>query len=65
MEVKKITTDEIADGLINLHETIGLCDKETAIGLRTSKKKDILKSRKEDSFCKFTSEIKKRQMKKN
>ena len=65
MGVKKITNDEIADGLINLNEAIGLCDKETAIGFRTSKKKDILKSRKEDSFYKFTSEIKKSQMKKN
>ena len=64
MEVKKITTDEIADALLNLNEKIGHCDKETALGFRTSKKKDILKSRKEESFCKFTNEIKKRQMKK-
>jgi len=65
MENKRITADDIADAIITLSENTGLCDKETALGFRTSKKKDILKSKKDGSFSKFTNEIKKRQMNKN
>ena len=65
MSDKKITTDDIADALIDLSENIALCDKDTAVGFRTSKKKDILKSGKNGSFSKFTDEIQKRQAKKN
>lgn len=45
MKNKQITSDDIAKALINASENIGLCDEETAIGLKTSKKKDILKSK--------------------
>ncbi len=65
MENEKITTDDIANGLISLSETMNLCDKETAKGFKSSKKKDILKSREENSFSKFTCEIQKRQNKKD
>lgn len=65
MKHEKITTDEIADVLIRLSEDNGLCDERTAVGLRTSKKKEILKSKKENSFAEFTNEIKKRQTKKD
>lgn len=65
MDNGKITTDDIGNALINLSENIGICDKQTAIGLKTSKKKDILKSGKDDSFSKFISEIKKQQDRKN
>lgn len=62
---KEVTTDNIADALINISENMYLCDKETAIGFKTSKKRAILKSKNENSFSKFTNEIKKRQSKKD
>ena len=65
MNNEKITADDVANALINMSENIGLCDKDTATGFRISKKKEILKSGKEYSFSKFTSEIIKRQTKKN
>lgn len=65
MKHEKITTDEIADALIHLSENIGFCDERTAMGFRASKKKEILKSQKENSFAEFTKEIKKRQTKKD
>lgn len=65
MENDKITTDEIADALINLNENAGFCDHDTAIGFKTSKKKNILQSSKEHSFSKFNNEIRKRQAKKD
>ncbi|MCM1367715.1 MAG: hypothetical protein NC184_02765 [Roseburia sp.] len=65
MENKLITTNEIADTLINLSAHTGICDERTAIGLKSSQKKNILKSSKEGSFSDFTNEIKKRQTKKN
>ena len=64
MEEKKVTTDTIANALTSLCETAGICDKDTTKGIRRSKKKDILKSKKEGSFAKFIGEIKKRQEKK-
>ncbi len=64
MNDKEITSDNLADALINLSENFELCDSETAKGFRTSKKKDILKSQKDNSFGKFTNEIHKRQEKK-
>lgn len=65
MSDKKITANDIADALINLSESTGVCDKETAIGFKTSKKKDILQSNTEHSCSKFTNEIIKRQTKKD
>lgn len=64
MEEKKINSNTIADALINMSENTGICDKETAKGIRSSKKKDVLKSKKDGSFSKFMGEIKKRQDKK-
>ncbi len=65
MENDKITTDDIANALINLSEDIRLCDNDTAKGLRTSKKKEILNSESEYSFSKFTNEIIKTKERKN
>ena len=65
MDYKEITTDDIANAFINFSENLAICDKETAIGFRISKKKYILKSMEEQSFSKFTGEIIKRQTKKN
>ena len=65
MDNDKITNDDIADAIINLCENVEICDKDTAIGLKSSKKKEILKSKKDNSFSKFTNEIKKRQNKKD
>ena len=65
MTTKQITTEDIADAIINLSENIKLCDEETATGLKSSKKKDILKSNKDGSFNKFANECKKRQAKKD
>ncbi len=65
MENKQIATDDVANSLINLCEDIGLCNEETAIGFKNSKKKDFLKSKKENSFSNFTNVIKKRQAKKD
>ncbi len=65
MSNEKITAEDIADALINLSENIGLCDRDTAKGFRSSKKKDILKSGEDSSFSRFTNEIQKRQEKKN
>lgn len=42
MDNGKITTDDIGNALINLSENIGICDKQTAIGLKTSKMLDTL-----------------------
>ena len=64
MNEKNITTDDVANVIINMSESTKICDAETAKGFKTSKKKDILKSNKEGSFSKFTKEIKKRQEKK-
>ena len=64
MDNIKITTDEIADALIELSQNIGNCDEDTAKGFKTSKKKEILKSNKENSFSKFTKKINERQKKK-
>lgn len=64
MKNEKITTDDVANALISLHQEINLCDTETALGFKTSKKKDILKSKKENSFSCFTHEIEKKQNKK-
>ena len=61
MENKEVTSADIANALINLSENAGFCDKDTATGFRASKKKEMLKSNKEYSFSKFTSEIEKRQ----
>lgn len=61
---KNITTDTIADALINMHESLGLCDHDTAVGFKTSKKKDILKSSDDKSFNRLFQEIVKRQNKK-
>ena len=61
----KITTDVIADAIINLANKSGLCDSDTARGFKSSKKKSILKSSKEKSFAKFTNEIRNRQKKKD
>ncbi len=63
-ENKKITSNDVGDALTDLSEAIGLCDKDTAKGFKSSKKKEILKSNKDGSFSKFTSEIVKRQEKK-
>ena len=65
MGKEKITNETIADALIDLNENIKICDKETAKGLRTSKKKDILKSGNETSFSEFINEVKKAQIRKN
>lgn len=65
MEDKKITNDKIADAMINMNEYFGVCDEDTAVGFKTSQKKDILKSDKDGSFSKFQQEILKRQKKKN
>ena len=65
MERKKVDTDTIATALVNMCENTGTCDEETAKGMKSSKKKAILKSTKEGSFSKFMSEIKKRQEKKD
>ncbi|MCM1306844.1 MAG: hypothetical protein NC131_16380 [Roseburia sp.] len=65
MNDKKITTDEIANALIDMNENLGICDSDTAIGLKTSKKRDILKSGKEGSFSKFQQVIIKQQKRKN
>jgi len=61
----KISSDDVACAIINLSENTGICDKDTAAGFRTSKRKDILKSTDEHSFSKFTKEMKKRQAKKD
>lgn len=55
MNDKDITYDNVADALINLSENFELCDSETVKGFETSKKKDILKSQKDNSFSKFTN----------
>ncbi len=55
MNDKDITYDNVADALINFSENFELCDSETAKGFVTSKKKDILKSQKDNSFSKFTN----------
>lgn len=65
MNHEKIAIDNITDALIHLNEVIGFCDEETARGFKTSKKKEILKSQKENSFAEFSKEIKKRQTKKD
>ena len=65
MEEKKITTDVIADAIVNLNVNVGVCDEQTAKGFKTSKKKEILKSNKDGSFSKFQQEIIKRQTKKD
>lgn len=65
MNHEKINTDDVANALINLSENLEICDQETAMGFRTSRKKEILKSKKENSFAEFTKEIKKRQTKKD
>ena len=65
MDNDKITNDDIADAIINLCENVEICDKDTAIGLKSSKKKEILKSNDDNSFSRFTNEIKKRQLKKD
>lgn len=62
--MKELTTDNVADSIITLCENAEICDKETAIGFKQSKKKHILKSESNYSFSKFTNEIKKRQAKK-
>ncbi len=64
MEDKKLTSDAVADALIELHQNLRLCDEGTARGLKTSKKKEILKSD-DHSFAKFANEIRKRQERKN
>lgn len=64
MEENKINYDDISKALINMCESTDICDNETAKGMTSSKKKDILKSNKENSFSKFTGEIKKRQINK-
>ncbi len=64
MENKKIDSEVIADALINLCNEIGFCDKDTAKGFKSSKKKEILKSSKEKSFSKFTCKIIERQNRK-
>ena len=64
MSNEKITTDIVADALLDLCANQKLCDEETVTGLKHSKKKNILKSKKEGSFNKFTNEIIKRQAKK-
>ena len=61
---KKITIDKVGDAIINCANKCGLCDCDTTRGFKSSNKKSILKSSNENSFAKFTSEIKKRQMKK-
>ncbi|HIV63835.1 MAG TPA: hypothetical protein H9693_03655 [Firmicutes bacterium] len=61
---EKISTNDVADSLIDLCENMGICDRETSIGFKKSKKKDILKSKNDQSFSKFTNEVKKRQEKK-
>ena len=61
MDDKKITNDIIAGAMINFTEKNGICDKDTALGFKKSKKKEILKSKKDGSFSKFICEIKKRQ----
>ena len=65
MEKEKPTSNDIATALTNLCEKTGVCDQETAKGLKTSKKKEILKSKKDGSFSKFTKEIKKTQTRKD
>lgn len=65
MDENKITNEQIANALISLCESTDVCDKQTATGFKTSKKKNILKSNKEGSFAKFIGEIKKRQSKKD
>lgn len=65
MKHEKITTDDIADALLHLSEDIGFCDEDTVTGFRTSKKKEILRSQKENSFAELTKEIRKRQTKKD
>ncbi len=65
MDENKITNEQVANAIISLCESTDICDEQTATGLKTSKKKNILKSHKEGSFAKFIGEIKKRQSKKN
>ena len=65
LDNKKISNGEVADAIINLNENLGICDSHTAKGFKLSKKKDILKSNKEYSFAKLTTEIEKRQLKKD
>ncbi len=65
MENEKITTNDLANAIINLSEHIGLCDNDNAKGLKTSKKKEILNSESEYSFSKFTNEIIKTKERKN
>lgn len=61
---KKITHDDIANAIINMNVYLKNCDASTALGFKYSKKKDILKSKKDNSFIKFIYEISKRQNKK-
>ena len=61
---KKITSDLIADAIINMNENMKYCDSDTARGFKTSKKKDVVKSGKDNSFARFEQEILKRQNKK-
>ncbi len=65
VENHKMTTNAVADALIRLSEGAGICDRETARGLKSSKKKDILKSNEENSFGRFTREIVKAQKRKD
>ena len=65
MKKKKLTNDDIANAIINMSENLSICDKETAKGLKTSKKKNILQSKKEGSFSRLINEIKKQQNKKD
>ena len=62
---KKVTRDQVAECIINLNASMNLCDSDTAKGLKSSKKKDILKSGKDDCFARFEQEILKRQEKKD
>lgn len=64
MQENKITSEIIADALISMNESFGICDNNTVKGLRNSKKKEILKSTKEGSFSRFEQEIIKRQNRK-
>lgn len=65
MPKENVNADEIADALINQCEGVGICDRDTATGFHSSKKKEILKSVSDRSFSQFTGEIKKRQEKKS
>ncbi len=62
---KNIISNNIADVLITMNENLGFCDKDTALGFKTSKKKEIFKSKREGSFSRFQQEIMKVQNRKN